>query len=201
MKKLLFLALTLAIPVIIFLFLKIFGENTFEVPVLFENGIPGCASDNKLHTVPEFSYMGQEEENLSPSEIYSFLIFGTLDGLNVESNRAKLIEIVRIQDAFFEIGSPKFILFIDGPTLSLAKLSVLCDEIGLEESNRLLIHLSKDKLLDFQTCGIGLTQAVERSDKLVLVDTEKRIRGIYNYNDVGQTDQLILELRILKKMM
>jgi hypothetical protein len=36
-KKALFLSLALILPVAIFIFLKIFGRNEFEVPVLYEN--------------------------------------------------------------------------------------------------------------------------------------------------------------------
>jgi hypothetical protein len=55
MKKFIFLILTLAIPVSIFLFLKIFGNNEFEVPVLFEDGLPGCGIAGNLTGLPRLS--------------------------------------------------------------------------------------------------------------------------------------------------
>ncbi len=52
-KKLLFLFLSLLFPVMIFLFLKIFGENEFEVPVFHEHGdIESPQGCNLRYTTP-----------------------------------------------------------------------------------------------------------------------------------------------------
>lgn len=38
-KKIIFLFLALLLPVLIFLFLKVFGRNRFDVPLLYESGV------------------------------------------------------------------------------------------------------------------------------------------------------------------
>jgi hypothetical protein len=38
-RKFIFLFLGLALPVLVFVFLKLFGKNQFEVPLLYENGV------------------------------------------------------------------------------------------------------------------------------------------------------------------
>lgn len=44
-KKTLFLFLALLLPVAVFLFLKIFGRNEFDVPVLHQDSIPSISPD------------------------------------------------------------------------------------------------------------------------------------------------------------
>ena len=200
MKKLIFLVLTLAIPVSIFLFLKLFGSNTFEVAVLFEEGIPDCTTAQIPHTVPSFEFIGEKEKNINSEEIEGFSVFGVLDGINIENNNKKLIELVRIQDAFYEIGAPNFTLFIHGDLASMSRLVKQCTEAGLDAKTRNIAYVPNDQLMDFLQCGIALTDGENRdSNNLVMVDAQRNIRGIYDYSDMEQTDQLILELKILKQ--
>jgi hypothetical protein len=44
-KKLLYLFLALLLPVVVFLFLKSFGRNEFNVPVMHQDSIPALSSD------------------------------------------------------------------------------------------------------------------------------------------------------------
>ena len=198
MKKSFFLVLTLAIPVAIFLFLKIFGDNTFDVPVLFEDGIPGCEGSQSPHKVPDFKYIGKTEKNLSKRGPNDFMIFGLLDtGTKAEQ---KLIELVRISDAFYEVGSPFFVLFLKGNHGRKAELEQQLVEIGMKTNQFVIVKAPEEELTDFLRCGLALSgETPEELDKLVLVDPSKNIRGMYNWFDQEQTDQLILELKILKK--
>jgi hypothetical protein len=57
-KKVLFLFLGLVLPLMIFVFLKMFGKNEFEVPLLYERGVEkkpmGCdISYNAPYRVPD----------------------------------------------------------------------------------------------------------------------------------------------------
>lgn len=200
MKKSIFLVLTLAIPVSIFLFLKFFGSNTFEVPVLFEHGIPGCSSTNSPHKVPEFEYIGETEKNLNSKMLDGFLVFGILSG-DVEDSRKRVNELIRIQDAFYEVGSPRFVLLINGETIGYESIKELATEHGLQNTNYTIANMPNDSLVDFCRCGLAIADDKNiELDNLVLVDPERNIRGIYNLFELEQTDQLILELKILKQM-
>ena len=44
-KKVLFLFLALLLPVVIFIFLKFFGKNEFEVPMIYADGVSNPPSD------------------------------------------------------------------------------------------------------------------------------------------------------------
>lgn len=202
MKKTVFLILTLAIPVSIFLFLKFFGTNTFEVPILFVEGIPNCANSKGLHTIPEFEYIGETEKKHSSKELSGFIIFGVLNGESLEENRDKIVELIRIQDAFYEIGPPGFLLFKKGEKILIPDLIALSSEMGLEHNFSNIVFMPEDQLMDYLQCGIALIDENNKDfDNLVLVDPKRQIRGIYYSKDNEQTDKLILELKILKQQM
>lgn len=202
MKKTVFLILTLAIPVSIFLFLKFFGTNTFEVPILFVEGIPNCANSKGLHIIPEFEYIGETEKNHSSKELKGFIIFGVLNGESLEENRDKIVELIRIQDAFYEIGPPNFLLFKKGEKILIPDLIALSSEMGLEHNFSNIVFIPEDQLIDYLQCGIALIDENNKDfDNLVLVDPKRQIRGIYYSKDIEQTDKLILELKILKQQM
>ncbi len=192
MKKFIFLILTLAIPVSIFLFLKIFGNNEFEVPVFFENGIPGCPESTKPHQV---SLAGLSLDNLS-GILNGDLIFGVLAERDSSKLHDRVIQLVRIQDAFYETGSPTFVLLTDQKDYSQAIISQF-EEVGLLAKNYQLIVEEQEAADLFLKCELGIEDGSE--DKLVLVDPGKRVRGIYDGLELDQTEQLILELKILRE--
>jgi hypothetical protein len=194
MKKSIFLVLTLAIPVAIFLFLKIFGDNEFEVPVLFGQGIPDCPAAGIPHEVPVIQFTEVEEVLNS-----RFLIYGALDGNDSMKLDELIIQLVRIQDAFYETGSPVFVLITE-PKSRMDPLQTSMEKAGFLKENFYLAYLDHDRLKDFLRCGLGLTgHGNELLWNLVLVDDQRRIRGIYSGLDSEQTEQLILELKILRK--
>jgi len=198
-KKSVFLVLTLAIPVAIFLFLKFFGDNAFEVPILFDDGITGCPNSIGAHVVPEFEYVGEGGEKINSSKHKDFLVFGVLDVATPKINKELFVELVRIQDAFYETGVPYFVLFIKGNPEEASELRTSLREIGLMKQYGDIAYMDENTLEEFLTCGIALIKnKTESFTNFVLVDTHRRIRGFYDGLDMKETDRLILELRILK---
>lgn len=201
MKKTIFLILTLAIPVSIFVFLKLFGSNTFEVPYLFDEGIPDCSNSSSAHMVPDITCVGNKEQQFNSRELEGFIIYGVLDVEKPEQNKELIVELVRIQDAFYEVEPPNFHIFINGNPEQRIAMESQCRDMGLAQKSSSIAYMESEYLFDFLKCGIGLID--EKSvdfTNLVLVDADKKIRGIYDGLDVEQTDQLILELKILKQM-
>lgn len=196
MKKTIFLILTLAIPVSIFLFLKIFGNNEFEVPVLFEKGIPNCTDQIRPHRVPvnQLSFYN----GATDIEFFEgYIIFGKLNEKDSHMLNEQTIQLVRIQDAFYEIGAPTFVFLYEDESND-HMIRNLLDEGGMNTENYILTTLGDTDQNDFMKCGLGLSD-LDEQDELVLVDPERRIRGIYDGLDIDQTEQLILELKILRK--
>ena len=189
MRKSLLLVFTLAIPVSVFLFLKIFGNNQFEVPVLYENGIPGCGVEGEVHRVKWNDY--QLPPAIQSGNDYLVVAYGP----EIVKDQGLYAEIGRISDAFAEQQDVAFVLLftpdlLPAPDAQPLKLSHYLVRILMESS-----HLE-----GFLSCQLGLDTKLEKDKiKLALVDKQGRIRGLYESDDRKQTDRLILELKILIK--
>lgn len=155
MKKPILLFLALLLPMLVYIFLKQFGRNRFDLPVFYEEGIgrelPGCPPNSAVpYTLPEviLRTWGWKEEGVS-------LI--VLDSAAVERN------LQRVQDEF-----------------------------NPDEYARVNVDSAS---YDIRSCVLlaGDTSSV------VMVDSEKRIRGYYNPVTRKETDRLILELKIILK--
>ena len=202
MKKFIFLLFVLIIPASIFVFLKFYGTNTFEVPYLFEEGICDCQNSSSPHIVSDFEYIGEIEKQVYSDQLQEFIVYGVLDISKPGQNKELIVELVRIQDAFFETGAPYFILFIKGNPDQRSVVESLCKEMGIAPDGSSIVYVEYGQLYDFLKCEIALIdEDSEEFTNLVLVDPDKRIRGIYNALDNKQTDQLILELKILKQQL
>jgi hypothetical protein len=191
MKKQVILLLTLAIPVAVFLFLKIFGENKYEVPVFFAQGIEGCSNQSQPHVV------NLKSLKISPK---SHCVVAVMDSNDNAANRELITELVRVQDGFYNSGEPQFILLTNLQSQQTKTgLIDLCKAIGLNPTFTILHNLSASEMSDFMECGLGLGKPDGgQPTDLILIDDEGRIRGFYPRNDKEETDRLILELKILK---
>jgi len=181
----------LAIPVAVFLFLKIFGENKYDVPVYFAQGIEGCSNTSQPHIV-NMALLHFSQKNHS--------IIARMDSLPDDTNRAFITELVRIQDAFYGRVEPQFILLTNSLSQeTLAILKDFCKSNGLDPEFTMFQSPGTTQMADFMECelGLGKPDGGEAAD-MVLVDEEGKIRGYYPRNDKEETDRLILELKILK---
>ncbi len=191
MKKTISLLFLLAIPIVIFLFLKIFGTNTYEVPHPFEAGIPDC--EGRDDKVPALQLA---DGNVWRMPDQTYVVFGVLRAMKKEQNIRLVTELVRIQDAFYGTGTPLFVLLTSERDDNFKDI---CDQTGLEKSRRMLLLADNEEMMNFLRCGIALTGKADDSlTNLVLADKEGRIRGVYDSTDAEETDRLILELKILR---
>src|SRR3954469_21311716 len=75
-KKALFLFIGLLLPILVFLFLKIFGRNEFEVPLLYEQGVEvkpaGCTLDYPAPFVVLNTNLHQFTYSLKPLIVVNF---------------------------------------------------------------------------------------------------------------------------------
>jgi hypothetical protein len=196
MKKFIFLILTLAIPVSIFLFLKIFGNNEFEVPVFFEEGLTDCGDSKQPHIIPSLEFINTSDVTVNTKHMDGFMVFAVFKSEDMDRLDEYIIQLVRIQDAFYEIGSPTFILIAQEEN-QLPLIAGKLEDIGLQPKHYQLGFLGQKQWSEFLKCGLGL-QNYDTAN-LVLTDPKRRIRGMYDVMDLEQTEQLILELKILRK--
>jgi hypothetical protein len=178
-----FLFLIIAVPVLIYMFLKFFGNNTFQTPKYYSGGIYSefCGINT------DQPYRISFQDTLSTNNAFNdkILLFFVGSGLN--KNLAKMtkelersilsqslagITVIGLQDTGFQV-SP-----IDGVRY---------------------ISLSTEDLRVFINCNLMVSQEVSDTPfhYIVMVDGDRRIRGYYDGSKFDEYDRLAAELDIL----
>lgn len=184
-RKVLFLFLALLLPVIIFIFLKYFGKNEFDVAPLFQDSIKS-PEDCKYYqyavpyTIPD-SILSKLDWNNSDS--ITILIFD--DGIP-EKQHKKILQIERI---FTEFSAEKFhILYV----------------VEKDGSERIEPSNEKVKVSEIPHGSFVMVRncifLLKESDNTIIIDFRKRIRGQYNIDEIEDADRLVMqEMNILFK--
>lgn len=172
MRKSILLFLALLLPITIFLFLHFFGNNEFEVPVFYQTATVVPASCNMEYNFP---YKVQSAK-VPLSGITVILFFS---GMSTEALNEAVFQLNRLQAEFGAL-TPQIIM--------IRKI----EEPSFQMDNEVL--LGNDDYLKEQRCVY-----LAEPNKIVLVDGEKQIRGLYADASLKEIDRLILELKIIFK--
>lgn len=202
----------LLLPVLIFLFLKGFGNNEYDLPIFFQKGVDNpfkeCpVTDSTQHYIPDFTFINQEGKPIGRSQmegkitVVDFFFTSCPSICPVMSK-----ELSRVNDMFREEPRAQLISISIDPEFDTPQvLKQYADE---HEAIAGKWHfLSGPKLETFQLarCGFvlpaldgnGVPDDFVHSDKFILIDAEGRIRGYYSGTTREQVDLLILEMKIL----
>ncbi|MBX2971285.1 MAG: hypothetical protein KF803_18095 [Cyclobacteriaceae bacterium] len=158
--KLILLILALALPVLIFVFLKFFGKNEFNVEPLFAEGPPAVSG------CPESP----------PSQYYLLTELLTGSGWSTaDSLTLIMVGIDRQRNTFEERLRGDF-------TATEIKIAYISG-------------VTADSLQQLRTCYFFMNEPYN----LLLVDKQRRIRGIYQAENREEIDRLLVEARIILK--
>ena len=173
--KLILLLLALALPVLIFMFLKFFGKNEFAVDPLYQEGPPAV----------EVCVQPPNGPYAIPAEILNELGWSEKDSLT-------LIYVAKPSDGSQAWGrirenfTPE-----DLPILKITAADALMDSAFVEE----FIQIPSDSLQTLKRCFLFLQEPYN----LLLVDSKRRIRGHYPLDNREEIDRLIMEVEIILK--
>jgi len=202
----------LMIPVLIVLFLRNFGENQYEIPVLYENGVEDPFGDCNYvqkgqHYIPEFSFVAQDSSIMGREQmkgkvtIVDFFFTSCPSICPVMS-----LEMERVQDAFRNDSEVQlYSISIDPEYDTPAVLSEYAERHEAKPGKWFFLNGPKEEVYDLARCGFvlptidgkGVPEDFIHSDKMALIDGEGRIRGYYSGTSREDVDLLILETKIL----
>lgn len=172
--------LALLLPVMIFLFLKTFGKNEFEVPVLFADSV-GVACEEYTYKIP---YVIEDSvlKKLSWNEEDSLTIIVFEDGNTIDQHERK----IQMERVFTEFkNTPLQIVRISGSS-----------RIAKSDNRIVNISLSEPDFQRMRDCNFLLSGL----NNTVIIDRHKRIRGQYNLLKREDADRMIMqEMNILLK--
>jgi len=210
--KIMVLICILLIPVVIIVFLRSFGQNNYEIPVLYEQGIEDpfgtCGYvHGEQHYIPDFSFVAQDSSIIGRDQmegkitIVDFFFTSCPSICPIMSN-----EMERVQDAFRnEKDVQIYSISIDPEHDTPSVLSQYSQKYNAAPDKWHFLNGPKDQTYDLARCGFALPIAdghgspddFVHSDKFILVDGLGRIRGYYSGTTREGVDELILEAKIL----
>ena len=171
-KKILYLFLALALPGLIFVFLKFFGRNEFEVPIYFQDGLAKDSicddSSKEPYRVQDSVFLKINSKAVRASRVVAVYPFIKDD----------LSELTRIANKF-QADSVEVTIVSGMPNLPKSSLPVT--------------QLSYDAFGWIVTCALRIREPWS----VVLIDNQGRIRGYYDGSRRDEMDRLDLELSIL----
>ncbi|MFZ1808763.1 MAG: hypothetical protein WAU36_16150 [Cyclobacteriaceae bacterium] len=171
-RKGLLLFLALLLPIIIFVFLHFFGKNEFDVPVLYQT-----AEELPANCELEVSFPYKVKSDKVDIAGGAVVLFSS--GLSTEVLDDALFQLSRLKDEFGS-EAPRVIVLRNGE-----------DELPVLE-NEIVLVTSEYELE--QQCVF-----LAKSNRIVLIDTDAHIRGLYPDASLKEIDRLILELKIIFK--
>lgn len=201
------LILTLAFPVLIFLFLKVFTSNRFDLPYFVplrdaaNNVVVQTGGDTTFYQIPDFSLPADGGTIDAASLKGKTVLVSTLSFPCGDTCQKVLNQLVRVQALHQDY--PSFIIL----TLLSEKDSPLIDKINERKPSYAgwLVATLPDSVLSRTIQYVfhlnekvpGL-QTISPQTRLSLVDGAGFIRGFYDTTDPEETDRLMAEIRILE---
>lgn len=184
LTKGLLLFTALLLPVLIFVFLKMFGSNKFDIPIFNHTEIlqkVNCSDIQLPHLVKGIEGSLEPIKSTSIVNIYHVIP----SGVKAEELKGLMVVKDRLTGNNAVIHS---IVVLDSTT----------DITGFRQTYQIggiwkLHEIQKDQLINSINCQLMITG----NESIVLVDAEGKIRGYYIGSDEDEIDRLILESKIL----
>lgn len=202
----------LLIPILILLFLKGFGENKYDLPVYFEQGLEDPFGrcnypEGEQHYIPDFSFVSQDSSLMGRDEmegkitVVDFFFTSCPSICPIMSS-----EMERVQDAFRNEDAVQiYSISIDPDYDTPSVLAEYADKHEAFPDKWFFLNGPREETYDLVRCGFALPivdghdnpDEFSHSDKFILVDEKGRIRGYYSGTEREGVDKLILEAKIL----
>ncbi|MCU0356979.1 MAG: hypothetical protein MUE95_05320 [Cyclobacteriaceae bacterium] len=167
------LLVALLLPVSIFLFLKYFGKNEFQVEPLYETELPDWASSECAIS------------HILPYQVPDSILLGI--GWN-KSYRLTLF-------SFYAGASPAYErIMTNYPEQDVRLINVVVRDQDFTPVRGLwTMPVDGELLAEWKKCFLFMSEP----NDLILVDDEGRIRGYYQLDNREEIDRLLMELSIM----
>jgi protein SCO1/2 len=213
------LLIVLGVPVFVFLFLKFFGENKFDLPHYFpeldaSGEVKVVKGDTVFIKAPDFQLKDKDGEIYSYKKggisVVSFFFSrcGTICPIT-NKNLLRVAENFK-SDSLVSILSLTVDPIYDTPEV----LKKYANELGANYKRWMFLTGDKKYIYDLAIKGfklpvsdasdydkniVDIDQTFIHSDKLLLIDKYGHIRGIYEGTNKSEIERLVVEIKVLLK--
>jgi protein SCO1/2 len=204
------LVLTLVVPILVYLFLKTFGNNHYRLPTYFpaeineRNDGGNIVYDTIFHNVPDFKVLNQDSQSVSLADykgkvVVANFFFTRCPGICPQMTS----QLTRVQESFSDDSTVKIISFTVDPEYDKpSQLKKFANKFAANPKQWTFAK-TETKLDVFNLGFYGFkvpSDTVDKflhSEKVLLVDKERHIRGFYNGTNKKEIDRLITEIGVL----
>jgi protein SCO1 len=211
-RKVLLLGVLLIVPVLVYLFLKVFGTNHYSLrtymPVVEDTGEAMVRNgDTIFHQVPDFKLTSQTGKTITQQDLADKIYVANFFFASCKDVCKKMsTNLLEVQEAFAREPRVKIVSYtVDPERDSVAVLNKYAQTYGADPNTWYFLTGPKEQIYHLAQEGYKLPamQAPSlipdfiHSEKLLLIDEAKHIRGIYNGTDPEDVERLITEIKVL----
>ena len=189
-KKGLYLFLLILLPALIFLFLKGFGRNEFQIPIYYTNGIGDTLRQVTCLERNTDQYIVKSPE--LEMGITKVIHFERMDGPVLKT---RLEELEKVQDVFYNNPDIQMMSYLNQASIQNNAITGYNQRVTFMDQFWHFKELDSTSWSNLKYCGMVMS---DLDNRVILVDAKNRIRGYYNIMEREETDRLILEVRILQ---
>jgi len=211
--KVLILGILLLVPIFAFLFLEVFGKNEYALrtyfPVLDENTETPVIQngDTVFQQIPDFRLTSQTGQEITQADLQDQVYVANFIFSSCKDICKKMThQMTRVQDAFAKDTRVKLVSFtVDPDRDSAAALNKYAQQYGADNQKWYFLTGPKAQIYHLAREGYKLVAMPAptalpdfiHSEKFVLVDDQRHVRGIYDGTSEEDVDRLITEIQIL----
>lgn len=211
-SKALILGILLLVPLLIFIFIGSFGEHHYTLPKYFPQVTAtgevqrDAKGDTLFSQVPAFQLTSQQGQAISQKDLDGHIyvadfFFATCPDIC----KAMSSQMVRVQEAFQDEEQVKLVSFTVNPEYDTPEvLREYGERYGADPGKWYFLTGDRDKIYTLAQKGFYLPvmkvegqQDFIHSEKFMLVDKDRYVRGIYDGTDKEDVDRLIIEIKVL----
>ncbi len=206
--KALILGFLLLVPLLIFAFISIFGEHHFVVKTYFpEVDATGqvrynADGDTVFQQIHDFSLVTQRGKPFTAADLQGNITVVYFFTTNCTDCKRISSQLVRIQEGFEEYPEVQLLSITAEPEQDTAEaLQQYAKTYGAKEGKWFFLTGERQEILDLAEQGFKLPigkQRLLRTDQLLLLDKENKVRGIYDGSNQKEIERLITETNVLR---
>ena len=212
-RQTLLLGLLLLVPVLAFLFLYRFGSNRYALPTYLPDRVDstqvggGWQRDTVFHQLAPFRLLASTGRPVSSQEFGQGMYIAQFFADDAASPQVAR-QLLRVQEKFRHEPRVKLVTFVlNQEAANTASLSRLAEQYGTIAGKWFFLTGPADTLRNLTQREYRLTSDPKRlpgavftanipAGRLLLVDKQRRVRGIYDGTDGREIDRLLTEVTV-----
>ena len=207
-RQTLLLGLLLLVPVLAFLFLFRFGTNRYALPTYLPDRVDstrvdgGWQRDTVFHQIAPFRLFASTGRAVSSQELGQGLYLAQFYGDDAASPRVAR-QLLRVQEKFRHEPRVRLVTFVLSGAASPARLA---EEYGTIAGTWFFLAGRPDSLQRLVRQEFRLPADPKHladagaanipAGRLLLVDNQRRVRGVYDGTDGREIDRLLTEITV-----